>query len=45
MAYKLMDASSRRWKALYGKKLVRPLLDGVVFKDGIMIADEERNAA
>lgn len=34
MAYKLLDAASRRWRALTGSELVREVLSGIEFKDG-----------
>lgn len=46
MAYKLMDAASSRWRALQGAHLVKNVLDGDTFKDGILQTSEaERDAA
>jgi len=46
MAYKLIEASSSRWKALYGRRLVRAVHEGARFVDGIQVKDEmERDAA
>lgn len=46
MAYKLMDAASTRWRALHGAHLVKNVLDGDTFKDGILQTSEAaRDAA
>lgn len=46
MAYKLMQAASGRWRALQGAHLVRCVLDGETFKDGILQTSEAaRDAA
>ena len=41
MAYKLLDAAQDRWRMLNGAELVKELLDGATFKDGIKITDDE----
>ena len=41
MAYKLLDAAQDRWRALNGAELVKELLDGATFKDGIKVAEDE----
>jgi putative transposase len=41
MAYKLLDAAQERWRALHGAELVKELLDGATFKDGIKIPDNQ----
>jgi len=46
MAYKLLEAASHRWRALTGHGLVREVLGGVTFKDGIREESEaERDVA
>ncbi len=35
MAFKLMDAASARWRAISGRGLVRAVLDGATYKDGV----------
>jgi putative transposase len=45
MAYKLMDAASGRWRALHGAHLVKSVLDGETFKDGILQTSAARRDA
>ena len=41
MAYKLLDAAQERWRRINGHELVSDVLDGVTFKDGIKVTDDE----
>jgi len=41
MAYKLLDAAQDRWRMINGAELVKELLDGAMFKDGIKVTDDE----
>ena len=41
MAYKLLDAAQERWRRINGHELVGDVLDGVKFKDGIKVTDDE----
>ncbi len=41
MAYKLLDSAQDRWRAFNGADLVRELLDGARFKDGVKVTDYE----
>jgi transposase-like protein len=41
MAYKLLDAAQGRWRAFHGAELVKELLDGATYKDGIKVTDDE----
>ncbi len=41
MAYKLLDAAQERWRRCNGHELVGDVLDGVTFKDGIKVTDDE----
>jgi transposase-like protein len=41
MAYKLLDAAQERWRRCNGHELVADVLDGVKFKDGIKVTDDE----
>ena len=41
MAYKLLDAAQERWRAFNGAELVKELLDGATFKDGIKVTHDE----
>ncbi len=41
MAYKLLDSAQDRWRRLNGAELVKELLDGVEFKDGAKVTDDE----
>jgi hypothetical protein len=35
MVFKLAEAASKKWRRLTGAELVRDVIDGVQFKDGI----------
>ena len=41
MAYKLLDAAQERWRRFNGHELVTDVLDGVKFKDGIQVTDDD----
>ena len=41
MAYKLLDAAQERWRRFNGHELVADVLDGVKFKDGIKVTDDD----
>ena len=41
MAYKLLDAAQDRWRLFNGAGLVKELLDGATFKDGLKVTDDE----
>ena len=41
MAYKLLDAAQQRWRRINGRELVADVLDGVMFKDGIKVTDDQ----
>jgi transposase-like protein len=41
MAYKLLDAAQDRWRMFNGAELVKELLDGATFRDGIKVTDNE----
>jgi putative transposase len=41
MAYKLLDAAQERWRRFNGHELVADVLEGVKFKDGIKVTDDE----
>ncbi len=41
MAYKLLDALQVRWRRFNGHELVADVLEGVKFKDGIRVTDDE----
>jgi len=41
MAYKLLDAAQERWRRFNGHELVLDVLDGVKFKDGIKVSDDD----
>ncbi len=43
MAYKLLDAAQERWRRFNGHELVGDVLDGVKFKDGVKVTDEDNN--
>jgi putative transposase len=43
MAYKLLDAAQERWRRFNGHELVGDVLDGVKFKDGIKITDDDNH--
>jgi putative transposase len=41
MAYKLLDAAQERRRRVNGHELVGDVLDGITFKDGIKVTDDE----
>ena len=41
MAYKLLESAQERWRRFNGHELVADVLDGVKFKDGIKVTDDE----
>jgi putative transposase len=41
MAYKLLDAAQERWRRFNGHELVTDVLDGIRFKDGAKVTDDE----
>ena len=41
MAYKLLDAAQERWRRFNGHELVTDVLDGVKFKDGIKVTNDD----
>ncbi len=41
MAYKLLDAAQERWRRFNGHELVTDVLDGIEFKDGIKVMDDD----
>jgi putative transposase len=41
MAYKLLDAAQDRWRMFNRAELVKELLDGATFKDGIKVTEDE----
>ena len=41
MAYKLLDQAQQSWRAFNGSELVKEVLDGVEFKDGERVTDDE----
>jgi putative transposase len=41
MAYKLLDAAQDRWRMFNGAELVKELLDGATFKDGMKVTDDD----
>ena len=43
MAYKLLDAAQERWRRFNGHELVGDVLDGVKFKDGIKVTDDDND--
>jgi len=43
MAYKLLDAAQERWRRFNGHELVGDVLDGVKFKDGIRVTDDDNH--
>ena len=42
-AYKLLDAAQARWRRFNGHELIADVLDGVTFKDGERITDQDNN--
>ena len=47
MAFKLLEAAERRWRAVNGPNLVALVRAGAVFRKGVLIArpDQEQEAA
>jgi transposase-like protein len=43
MAYKLLDAAQQRWRRFNGHELIADVLDGVVFKDGERVSDQDND--
>jgi putative transposase len=43
MAYKLLDAAQERWRRFNGHELVTEVLDGVKFKDGIKVTEDDNH--
>jgi len=43
LAYKLLDAAQQRWRRFNGHELIADVLDGVAFKDGERITDQDNN--
>ncbi len=43
MAYKLLDAAQERWRRFNGHELVSDVLDGVKFKDGIRVINDDND--
>jgi hypothetical protein len=41
MAYKRLDAAQERWRRINGHELVRDVLAGAKFTDGIKVTDDE----
>jgi putative transposase len=41
MAYKLLDAAQERWRRFNGHELVTDVLDGMKFKDGIRVTNDD----
>ncbi|HEV3319934.1 MAG TPA: hypothetical protein VG053_09470 [Solirubrobacteraceae bacterium] len=41
MTYKLLDAAQEPWRRFNGHELVTDVLNGVKFKDGIKVTDDE----
>jgi transposase-like protein len=41
MAYKLLDQAQQSWRAFNGAELVKEVLDGAAFKDGVKVTDDE----
>jgi putative transposase len=41
MTYKLLQAAQERWRRFNGHELVADVLDGVTFKDGVKVTDDE----
>jgi putative transposase len=41
MAYKLLESAQERWRRFNGHELVADVLDGVKFKDGIKVTNDE----
>jgi transposase-like protein len=45
MAFKLIDASSRRWRAIRSKELIKLVDEGYTFVDGILVNQEKESCA
>jgi putative transposase len=43
MAYKLLESAQERWRRFNGHELVADVLDGVKFKDGIKVTDDNNH--
>jgi len=43
MAYKLLDAAQTRWRRFNGHELITDVLDGVLFKDGERVIDQDND--
>ena len=43
MAYKLLESAQERWRRFNGHELVADVLDGVTFKDGIKVTDDDNH--
>jgi transposase-like protein len=43
MAYKLLDTAQERWRRFNGHELVADVLDGIKFKDGIRVAEDDNH--
>ena len=43
MAYKLRESAQERWRRFNGHELVADVLDGVTFKDGIKVTDDDNH--
>jgi hypothetical protein len=43
MAYKLLATAQERWRRFNGHHLVADVLDGVEFKDGIRVTDDDNH--
>jgi putative transposase len=43
MAYKLLESAQERWRRFNGHELVADVLDGVKFKDGIKVTEDDTN--
>ena len=41
MAYKLLEAAQERWRRFNGHELIADVLNGVTFKDGVKVTDDE----
>jgi len=41
MAYKLLVTAQERWRRFNGHELIGDVLDGVTFKDGVKVTDDE----
>ena len=43
MAYKLLESAHERWRRFNGHELVADVLDGVTFKDGIKVPEDDNH--